>query len=320
MNLTCFQLQAEGRLSEITFDELSAGWRRGEGQYWVDVEEYQNDELIAWLEQFQISDAIIKLSGERIQATRVIPLANEVLFQIPLYWHGDLTCEHQMVFLCKKNLCITFYPSPMGKRMRERASLIQEIQVQESSIPSLVYTLLVALSSQIMQSYRELRSRIRVIEDRMDKDMDDVEIEEILDQMEKVRIIDGVVSEQSACYDILGLIDTPALTFAGSGYFKNIISITHNLDRDIDRLGSRLETLRQRYAMNQQDRTNRRLAMLTVISAIFLPMTLFTGIYGMNFEYMPELKFHYAYPIALGFMATLAISLIWFFKHKGWFK
>ena len=78
--------------------------------------------------------------------------------------------------------------------------------------------------------------------------------------------------------------------------------------------------LRQRYGMNQQDRTNRRLAVLTVISAIFLPLTLFTGIYGMNFEVMPELHYKYSYPVALGFMAILAGGLVWYFHYRGWFK
>lgn len=320
MNILCFQLLGEGRLTEISFEALLENWQRGEGQYWIDVEEYQQEELIAWLENFHISDLAIKLGTEQDETLRVIPLAEEVLFQIPFYWHGEISYEHQLVFLCKKNLCITLFPIAMGDGVKSRLPLLKEIPLQEASIPGLVYTLLVALSSQIMQAYSDLRTRVRGIEERMDRDPDDVEIEEILDQMEMVRTLDGVVSEQSACYDILGLVDTQVFTFSGSGYFQNIISITHNLDRDLDRVESRLETLRQRYAMNQQDRTNRRLAILTVISAIFLPLTLFTGIYGMNFEDMPELKYPYAYPIALGVMATLAVSLILLFKHKGWFK
>jgi magnesium transporter len=320
MNITCFQITDDNHLEEVSYEGLYENWQKGEGQYWIDVEEYQHNEMIGWLEQFQISDATIKLGSKQMNTTRVIPLASEVLFKIPFYWYGDITYDHQLVFLCRKNLCITLYPSTMGDRVKSNLSLLKEIPLQDASIPGLVYTLLVALSSQIMQAYGELRSRVRALEERMDRDLGDVELEEILDHMAEVRILDGIVSEQSACYDILGLIDTPAFAFAGSGYFQNIISISHNLDRDMDRVESRLETLRQRYAMNQQDRTNRRLAILTVISAIFLPLTLFTGIYGMNFEVMPELKYPDAYPMALGFMATLAIFLIWLFWSKGWFK
>ncbi len=320
MILTCFKILDEGRLSETSLETVLDGLQRGVGQYWVDVEEYQGEELIAWLQQFQISELAITLGTEQIDSTRVIPLPQEVLFQIPVYWHGDIVYEQQLIFLCMKNLCITLYPSIVGEKVRSGMPLLKEIPLQEASIPGLVYTLLVALSSQLMQAYAEQRSKVRSLEERMDKEPDDVELEEILDLSGVIRSLDGIVSEQATCLDMLGLIDTPVLNLAGSGYFHNVTSIIHNLDRDLDRVETRLEILRQRYAMNQQENTNHRLAMLTVISAIFLPLTLFTGIYGMNFEDMPELKYPYAYPMALGFMGTLALGLVLLFWHKGWFK
>ena len=66
-------------------------------------------------------------------------------------------------------------------------------------------------------------------------------------------------------------------------------------------------------------RTNEIMRVLTLLSAIFLPLGLIAGIFGMNFEYMPELKMHYAYFYALGGMATLAIILLIIFKIKRWF-
>lgn len=66
-------------------------------------------------------------------------------------------------------------------------------------------------------------------------------------------------------------------------------------------------------------RLNRTMQILTVITAIFVPLSFLAGIYGMNFEVMPELKFHYGYFILLGFMLTLAVSLIAAFKKFKWF-
>jgi magnesium transporter len=51
-----------------------------------------------------------------------------------------------------------------------------------------------------------------------------------------------------------------------------------------------------------------------------MPLTLITGIYGMNFHYMPELKWHYSYPLVLLVMFVLAAWLLAFFYHKDWFK
>ncbi len=65
-------------------------------------------------------------------------------------------------------------------------------------------------------------------------------------------------------------------------------------------------------------RTNEIVRILTVISAIFLPLTLVAGIFGMNFEYMPELKLHNAYFFALAGMVGAAVGMLLLFKLKRW--
>jgi magnesium transporter len=71
--------------------------------------------------------------------------------------------------------------------------------------------------------------------------------------------------------------------------------------------------------MHAQDKTNHRLAVLTVFSAIFMPLTLMAGIWGMNFENMPELKTAIGYPLALGSMALIGLAMYLFFRKGGWF-
>jgi magnesium transporter len=88
-------------------------------------------------------------------------------------------------------------------------------------------------------------------------------------------------------------------------------------------MGLRLEKrsiyLRQQYESHQQDNINNRLAILTVLSAIFMPLTLNAGIYGMNFEYIPELQYENGYFIFLGFQASIAVVMLVFFYYQGWF-
>ena len=63
---------------------------------------------------------------------------------------------------------------------------------------------------------------------------------------------------------------------------------------------------------------NETMRILTVITAIFIPLGFLAGLYGMNFEYIPELKAHYGYFYLIGFMAFISISLIYLFKKKRW--
>ncbi len=82
--------------------------------------------------------------------------------------------------------------------------------------------------------------------------------------------------------------------------------------------GTEVESLVQMHFSAVAHRTNEIVRVLTVLSAIFLPLTLVAGIFGMNFENMPELKLHYAYFVALGGMAGLAIGLLILFRVRHW--
>jgi len=88
----------------------------------------------------------------------------------------------------------------------------------------------------------------------------------------------------------------------------------------IDHLQGRLRELMQQHQLDQQAQTDSRVRILTIISAVFLTLTLIAGIYGMNFDNMPELHVDYFYFIVLAGMAVLAIGMFTYFAWKGWFK
>jgi magnesium transporter len=66
------------------------------------------------------------------------------------------------------------------------------------------------------------------------------------------------------------------------------------------------------------NRMNDIMKVLTIFAAIFIPLTFIAGIYGTNFEYLPELHFKYSYFIFWGVMITVAIAMLLFFKKKKW--
>ena len=66
------------------------------------------------------------------------------------------------------------------------------------------------------------------------------------------------------------------------------------------------------------NKQNEVMRILTIMSSIFIPLTFMAGIYGMNFESMPELKFPIAYPILLFVMGCTVVAMLFYFKHLGW--
>ena len=72
------------------------------------------------------------------------------------------------------------------------------------------------------------------------------------------------------------------------------------------------------YLSSVSNKMNEVMKVLTIIATIFIPLTFIAGIYGMNFEYMPELRWHSAYFIALGLMGLIAAAMAVYFRRKRW--
>jgi magnesium transporter len=81
-----------------------------------------------------------------------------------------------------------------------------------------------------------------------------------------------------------------------------------------------LDGLTNLYYAAQGQKMNEIMKVLTVISAVFIPLTFIVGVYGMNFKYMPELEWRYGYFLIVGFMFVLAIALIFVFYKRGWLR
>ncbi len=80
------------------------------------------------------------------------------------------------------------------------------------------------------------------------------------------------------------------------------------------------DAVNQAYMASVGNRMNQVMKTLTIISVIFAPLTFLAGIYGMNFEDMPELKWAYGYPLCLLMMAIIAAAMIHWLSQRGWFQ
>ena len=82
---------------------------------------------------------------------------------------------------------------------------------------------------------------------------------------------------------------------------------------------TRVKDLQQDFLLNIQRKVDNRLRVLTILSAVFLPLTVLGGIYGMNFKYIPVIDWEYGYFVVLGAMVTIVAIMLGFFYRRGWF-
>ncbi|OGV32232.1 MAG: magnesium and cobalt transport protein CorA [Lentisphaerae bacterium GWF2_45_14] len=101
-------------------------------------------------------------------------------------------------------------------------------------------------------------------------------------------------------------------------YFKDLYDHIFQVVETIEVQRDMITVLLDLYLSSINNQINKIMQFLTLIGTIFLPLTFITSLYGMNFEYMPELKWHYGYFYALALMGVTAVAMAVYFKRKRW--
>ena len=320
MKVSCLALEPGGGMRPEAEAAAVAGWRAGAGPYWIDVRGGPAEAVTAWLAGLGLDAEMLDLMEIGDGETRIVPLAEAVYVAYPVPTGGDSEKPAHFSFLCLDRLVITLHDEPGDASALDQAP-VRRLKLPEATNAAVVCTLAFIHASRLRRRVLRLRGEGDVLAGRMDADPDAVPLAEILALKRRVLALGGVVDEELAVLEVLKVIDKPPLPMGRLAEPLQIaIETTRATDRDIDRLDRRVGDLQRRYETAQQERMNHRLALLTVISAIFMPLTLIAGIYGMNFDIMPELHYRYSYPVALGCMALIAGGLYWYFRSRWWPK
>jgi len=126
----------------------------------------------------------------------------------------------------------------------------------------------------------------------------------------------GMVSR--AFHEIIGGVVQTRLSDDSRRQIRSLNDRVTYLRNNIENMHHRVISLREAYNSSLTANLNETIRTLTVIATIVLPLTLIAGIYGMNFDIMPELRSPFGYYYALGLMAAVGGGMIGYFKWKKW--
>ena len=322
MIINSFQINEALQLTPLTTEEVTEARKSSDARIWIDLQDFEPNELEEWLDRLEFKRLSRQLCLEARDRSGFYPLKNEILVVIP-FLSANTGDKHEMDYLallCRENLLVTAHRTSI--LTPQRRAEIQESHewLADRSISALVSAVMNDLSQECVDSTAELKRLIVVLEERMDRDPNTVEAEEILDIRSKLLDVASVVSDQLPPLQSLSTTDKAFFKLMAARDFMNCaLANLKSAERSLDWLDRRIGDLRSGFQMNAQDKTNRRLNLLTIITAIFTPITLLAGIWGMNFETMPELKFPFAYPIAVGLMVLIGAGMYQYFCREGWF-
>jgi len=101
-------------------------------------------------------------------------------------------------------------------------------------------------------------------------------------------------------------------------YLRDLYDHTIQVTDSIDTYRDMLSGLQDVYLSSISNKMNEVMKVLTIFAAIFIPLTFIAGIYGMNFDYIPELKWKYSYFVLWGFFLLVGGGMLGYFRKKKW--
>lgn len=122
--------------------------------------------------------------------------------------------------------------------------------------------------------------------------------------------------------DVVSLLNHGDMKYINNDYLKYFTDLKDSaleVMDSVDAYRQMVESLENLYLSQLSQKNNDTMQVLTVIATIFIPLTFVAGIYGMNFEHMPELHWRYSYPAFWGVMLVVTGIMIRYFRRKGWF-
>ncbi len=321
MKLRSFQITDEKQLVEVPVEEGSLAWFEDPVHRWLDIEAPEEEELNAFLEPLAIDLDMLASRAELGSGFFGEILEKLVFIRIPTQ---DSTSDGELTdisLLCLPTTLITIHQEPLPvvptliQRFSGRATL------KSATISALVYQLIARLAAENFFAFTACRQKHEALSRRLIEDSASVEPEDIFALRRQIRNISDTNEDHAFCVDVLGKVESTS--FSARDQLEHLQELDRSLgrhQRSMDRLEENVKDLHQQFLLAIQDRTGNRLRILTILSAVFLPLTLIAGIYGMNFENMPELGWRYAYYVVLGFMVLGGSGMLAFFHRKGWFN
>lgn len=241
-----------------------------------------------------------------------------ILLHMPLRQAWDLPSSY---------ISFLIFPHKLLLLHREECSYLTQLRQRVESrkaagvydVASLLSYILDVIIEHNIQAFSEAKRRVEEVGDILLADPEQIDQKEILNLR---RLVSKLVSQfEDQFYSLSSLYSLPEASIIFPQLnIRDLTDVQSHLVNSVSRLDVRLRDLQQYHQYVLQGHTEKRLRYLTILTSIFMPLTLLTGLYGMNFKYMPELDYEYSYFILLSAMAVLVAVLVIIFRKNGWFK
>ncbi|MNZ87044.1 Magnesium transport protein CorA [compost metagenome] len=174
----------------------------------------------------------------------------------------------------------------------------------------------------VVDNYFVVGDRIEVKIEKLEEDIlmhtKRSHLSEIIGLRSEILWLKKVLGPQKEVINILNKKDLRLIDDQLQKYFSDIYENAVKISENFDTFRELMGNLREAYQSAIANRANEIMRVFTAITTIFIPLTLITGIYGMNFDNMPEIHWKYGYYVVLGVMIALGAGMYYLFRKRDW--
>jgi magnesium transporter len=225
----------------------------------------------------------------------------------------------QISFVLSANFVMTFQEgseddfAPVRGRIKNENSRIRKMGADY-----LLYTLLDAVVDNYFVVLDKIGEKIEDVEEILLSQYAQASVHKIHELRREMILLRKSLWPLREALVALTRRETPLIKEATVIYLRDVYDHTARLIDTVESNRDLLSVLMDIYLTSLSNRMNEVMKTLTIISTIFMPLTFIAGVYGMNFELMPELKWRWGYPLVILLMFALATGMVAFIKRKKW--
>ena len=324
MSIKAYYLAEDGELQrDLSAEDIVRVYKSKQGLLWVDINEI-TDRDGDFLEQtFEFHKLTIE---DCISANIHPPKIDEFDHYLFVIVHGinhvvesDIVETAELDLYLGENFVVTSHNYPAYSILAVQQMMEENERLMKRGADFLAHAIIDALVDNVLPTVDRMTDVAGEIEEEVIRRPHQNILDGILKLKRSTLRVHRVMAPQRDVLNRLSrgefsIVKSEAQIFYRDVY-DHIIRIEDLNQSIIDRADNALAT----YLSSVANRQNETMKVLSVVATIFMPLTLLAGIYGMNFEYMPELSWRWGYFAVLGVIGFVILVLAWRFWASGWF-
>jgi Mg2+ and Co2+ transporter CorA len=319
MKINCY-LISSGRLRE---QQPLTNWSTAEvsklGESWFDIEDAKPEEILNFLAPLELHPVMIKRCSDSTSTPGVMSYDRAILLEFPVALNLDSLDPTYVTIILQGPVLITIRSCPMPSIKELVSDIVAEKIPSISHLIQIVYLILDELTDLSVQAETEARDKTLNIAKTLVDNPAKFEARDLANLRWQVEKLISLIENQLYCVTGLDSSDNEALVDPHrKAYVKDLLSELEIAQMGIQRLETRVNGLYDSYQAMGSSRVEKRLRILTIISAITLPFSLIAGLLGMNVGGLPATQDPQGFIIVIILMAVIGVVELWYFKRKGW--